>query len=60
MIILQYNAGKYAEVMYDSTAGGWVLADDVTPAVAPPYTIGSGFFFFNPKSTPGAWAQSLP
>jgi len=60
MVILQWGAGKYSEVMYDSGAGGWVLADDSTPAAAPPYTIGSGFFFFNPNPTAANWNQSLP
>jgi hypothetical protein len=60
MAILQWNAGKYSEVMYDSTAGGWVLADDATPSTAPPYAIGQGFFFFNPSVNPRIWYQSLP
>ena len=60
MILLQWNSGKYSEVMYDSTSGGWVLADDTTPAAAPPYTIGSGLFLFNPLTTTVNWTQSLP
>ena len=60
MQILQWGSGKYSEVMFDSGAGGWVKADDVTPTTAPPYAIGSGFFFFNPNATASAWNQSLP
>jgi hypothetical protein len=62
MVLLQWNNGKYSEVMYDSTAlptPGWVLADDTTPAAAPPYAIGSGLFLFNPGATV-QWTQSLP
>ena len=60
MQILQWSGTKFNEVMFDSGAGGWVLADDVTKTTAPPYSIGSGFFFFNPNPTSNPWPQSLP
>jgi hypothetical protein len=60
MLILQWTGTKYAQVGFDSGFGGWVGADGTTPAAAPPYTIGSGFFFFNPQPTAANWNQSLP
>jgi hypothetical protein len=60
MSILQWNGGGYNTTLYDSTAGGWVQADDTTPSVAPPLNIGQGFFLFNPNPTSATWSQSLP
>jgi hypothetical protein len=60
MNIVEWNAGKYVLTIYDSVAGGWVQMDDMTPSVAPPYSIGQGFFFFNSGATAVPWCQSLP
>jgi hypothetical protein len=60
MLILQWNGSKYNQTGFDSGFGGWVGADGQTPAAAPPYSIGSGFFFFNPLPTASSWTQSLP
>jgi hypothetical protein len=59
MLILTWNGSKYTQTGFDSTFGGWVGADGTTPSVAPPYSIGQGFFFFNPGPT-AQWKQSLP
>ena len=59
MQILLWSGTNYNEVMFDSGAGGWVLADDVTKTTAPPYSIGEGFFLFN-GSDGRVWVQSLP
>jgi hypothetical protein len=59
MIIVEWIGGRYVQTMYDSTAGGWVQIDDTTPSVAPPYSIGQGFFLFNPSTVPLIWCQSL-
>jgi hypothetical protein len=62
MLILTWNSAtsKYVQTGYDLGNGGWVQADDATPSVVPPYTIGEGFFYFNPLTTAAAWPQSLP
>jgi hypothetical protein len=60
MFILEWDGSKYVETMFDSSAGGWVKADDATPSVAPPYTIGQGFFLFDPNACACSWCQSLP
>jgi len=60
MSILQWNGSGYNTTLYDSTAGGWVQADDTTPSVAPPLNIGQGFFIFNAGITSANWNQSLP
>jgi len=61
MIILQWDAAaqKYKQTGFDSGFNGWVGADGQTASVAPPYALGTGFFFFNPAATT-AWKQSLP
>jgi len=59
MLILSWNGSKYVQTGFDSGFGGWVAADGVTPSVAPPYSIGQGFFFFNPGAAT-TWTQSLP
>lgn len=63
MSILQWNGSAYVTTLYDSGAAPtppWVKGDDTTPTTVPAYTIGSGFFFFNPNPTAAAWTQSLP
>jgi hypothetical protein len=61
MAILQWDsaAQKYVQTGFDSGFGGWVKADGSTATVAPPYTIGTGFFFLNPAAAT-TWDQSLP
>jgi len=61
MIILEWDATKqkYTQTGFDSGFGGWVGADGSTASVAPPYSIGQGFFLFNPGAAQ-AWKQSLP
>ena len=59
-LILTWTGTAFAQTGYDSGFGGWVGADGSTPSSAPPYTIGSGFFFFNPNATANNWNQSLP
>jgi len=49
--VLTWNGGSFTQVIYDSTVGGWVQADDATPSVPPSLPPGKGFFFFNPLST---------
>ena len=49
--ILTWNGLFFNEVMYDSGVGGWVQADDITPALPPSLPPGEGFFFFNPNPT---------
>jgi hypothetical protein len=60
MVILTWDstAQKYVQTGFDSGFGGWVKADN-SATVAPPYTIGQGFFFLNPGATT-TWNQSLP
>jgi len=62
MLVLTWDASKqkYVQTGYDLGNGGWVAADGVTASVVPGYTIGQGFFYFNPLITPKAWPQSLP
>ncbi len=59
MLILAWSGSNYLQTGYDSGFGGWVGADGRTPAVAPPYSIGQGFFLFNPSGV-SCWLQSLP
>jgi hypothetical protein len=60
MVILTWDstAQKYVQTGFDSGFGGWVKADN-SATVAPPYTIGQGFFFLNPGAAT-TWNQSLP
>jgi len=63
MSILQWGGTGYNTTLYDSGAvptPPWVKADDTTPTTVPAYSIGQGFFFFNPNPTAAAWVQSLP
>jgi hypothetical protein len=58
MQILTWTGTAYSYSSYDSGYGGWVGAD--SKAKSPPaYSIGQGFFFFNPGPTT-TWQQSLP
>jgi len=59
MHILKWSGSSYLQSGFDSGFGGWVGADLVTPSVPPPYSIGQGFFLFNP-SGPFSWCQNLP
>ena len=61
MILLQWDNAhtKYVQTGFDSGFNGWVGADGQTPSAAPPYSIGQGFFFYNPLA-PTTWKQSLP
>jgi hypothetical protein len=59
MSILQWDGSAYNITMYDSSAGGWVEADDVTPSVAPAYAIGQGFFLFSSSADFANWCQTL-
>ncbi|HLH55005.1 MAG TPA: hypothetical protein VKY92_15455 [Verrucomicrobiae bacterium] len=49
---------KYIFSAYDATLG-WLDAG-FNPKSAPSYSIGQGFFFYNPQATSANWAQSLP
>ena len=49
---------KYVFSDFDATLG-WLDANFVAKA-APSYSIGQGFFFFNPQATAAGWPQSLP
>jgi hypothetical protein len=60
MSILEWSGTHYLQTGFDSGFGGWVLGDGVTPSVAPPYSIGQGFFFLNPSASPYSWCQRLP
>jgi hypothetical protein len=47
-LILTWTGTKFTQVGYDAGNGGWVQADDATPATPPTLAPGTGFFFFNP------------
>jgi hypothetical protein len=57
-VILQWNGVGYVYKSYDSGFGGWIDSS-FTPTTEPGYTLGDGFFFFNPGSA-AAWQQWLP
>jgi len=65
MIVLSWNnaTSKYVYSSYDASLGispsNWYDAN-LAGIPAPGYSIGEGFFFFNPNATSTAWAQSLP
>jgi hypothetical protein len=61
MQVLTWNnaTSKYVYSSFDSTLGGWIDAN-LSPITAPSYSIGQGFFFFNPGTTAASWNQSLP
>jgi hypothetical protein len=58
MQILTWNGTGYVGSLYDPTTIGW---QDINgnPQPAPTYSIGEGFFFFNPNAAT-TWPQSLP
>lgn len=58
MQILAWNGNGYTFSLYDSGLGGWVDAN-LKPKTAPSYSIGQGFFMFNPGPAV-TWEQSLP
>jgi hypothetical protein len=59
MLVLAWSGSNYLQTGYDSGFGGWVGADGQTTALAPPYSIGQGFFLFNPSGV-SCWLQHLP
>jgi hypothetical protein len=62
MLILTWDVSKqkYVQTGYDlGTTSAWVQGDGVTATTVPGYTIGQGFFYFNPIAAQ-AWKQSLP
>ena len=59
MQILTWNGNGYTYRAYDSLFGGWVDVAN-NPAAAPSYSVGQGFFFYNPNTTASSWSQSLP
>jgi hypothetical protein len=58
MIILTWNGTGYNYSLFDSGLGGWTDVN-VQPTLAPSYSLGQGFFIWNP-GPPVAWVQSLP
>jgi hypothetical protein len=58
MVILGWTGTAYSYASYDSGLGGWIDVN-FNPAAEPGYTVGNGFFYFNPvAATP--WLQWLP
>lgn len=57
-VILKWTGTAYQYYSYDTGFGGWIDAGQ-NPTVEPGYTVGQGFFFFNPGA-PTPWTQSLP
>jgi hypothetical protein len=58
MQVLTWNGSGYVYSSYDPSFGGWIDAN-FQPKTAPSYSIGQGFFFFNPGAAT-TWNQSLP
>jgi hypothetical protein len=58
MIILTWNGTGYVYSLFDSGLGGWTDSS-LRPTLAPAYSLGQGFFIFNP-GPPVTWVQSLP
>ena len=58
MQILTWNGSGFTFSLYDSGFGGWVDAN-LKPKTAPSYSIGQGFFIFNPRAAV-TWEQSMP
>ena len=56
--MLQWGGTGYIYSSYDSGFGGWVDAN-FQPKTEPGYTIGTGFFFYNPGAAT-TWQQWLP
>jgi hypothetical protein len=59
MQILTWTGVAYDYTAYDTFFGGWVDSG-LNPKPAPNYTVGQGFFFFNPNTTANTWPQTLP
>lgn len=58
MQILTWTGTGYDYSSYDSGFGGWI-GSDFSPKPAPAYTVGQGFFFYNP-GPPSTWEQFAP
>jgi len=56
--ILTWSGSGYIYSSYDPSFNGWIDANFASKT-APSYSIGQGFFFFNPGVT-ATWNQSLP
>ena len=56
--ILTWNGSGYVYTSYDTGFGGWIDANSA-PTNAPPYTLGQGFFLFQPSAA-ATWCQNLP
>jgi len=56
--MLEWGGAAYIYSSYDSGFGGWIDAD-FNPKAEPGYTVGTGFFFYNPGSD-APWLQWLP
>jgi hypothetical protein len=59
MIVATWSGSNYVYTSYDSDFGGWVDVN-YAPVPAASYSIGQGFFLFNPQRFPVDWEQSLP
>lgn len=58
MVLLGWTGTAYTYASYDSGLGGWIDVN-FNPTTEPGYTVGNGFFYFNPVgATP--WQQWLP
>lgn len=58
MQLLKWNGTGYSYAAYEPDFGGWIDKAEA-PIAAPGYTVGQGFFLFNP-GTASSWNQSLP
>jgi hypothetical protein len=58
MQVLTWSGSAYVYSSYDPAFGGWI-DQNFAAKTAPTYSIGQGFFFFNP-GTATTWSQSLP
>jgi hypothetical protein len=58
MQILQWTGAAFSYSSYDTGFGGWIDAS-FSPIAEPGYTVGDGFFLFNPIGAQ-PWDQSLP
>jgi len=56
--MLEWGGAAYIYSSYDIGFGGWIDAD-FNPKAAPGYTVGTGFFFYNPGAA-APWLQWLP
>jgi len=58
MIVVTWSGTNYVYSSYDSGFGGWVDVN-YSRVSAPSYSLGQGFFIFNPLAAV-TWVQSLP